>query len=83
MKEEEIIEKLGDAYKIVTGNELPDEGFALNTDLRTDMGLSSIGMLYYVIVIESIFSIRFENVGVEDFKTLGDVVNYIGEKTAQ
>lgn len=82
MKEQEIIEKLRDAYKVVVGEEAP-ESVSLDSDLRTDMGLSSIGMLYYVIVIESMFNIRFEAVGVEDFKTLGDVVRYIGEKTEQ
>lgn len=83
MKEQEIIEKLKDAYKVVVGEDAPEEGFSLASDLRTDLGLSSIGMLYYVIVIESMFTIRFEGVGVENFKTLGDVVSYIGEKTEQ
>ena len=34
-------------------------------------------MLYTVIGIEEMFGIRFENVGMSDFKTLGDVVDYI------
>lgn len=48
-----------------------------NSSLATDMGLTSVGMLYLVIVIEESFSIRFENVGMDDFKTFGDIVNYI------
>lgn len=63
----------------VNGTELPTTDNPMETDLRTDMGLSSIGMLYFVIVIESVFPVRFESVGVEDFITLGDVVRYIQE----
>ncbi|MBQ2530025.1 MAG: acyl carrier protein [Treponema sp.] len=51
-----------------------------NSSLATDMGLTSVGMLYLVIVIEESFSIRFENVGMDDFKTFGDIVNYIESK---
>jgi len=76
MKQEEIIEKLKEAHKIVNETEVPDN-FKMDTDLKTDMGLSSIGMLYFVIVLENLFSIRFEGVGVEDFKTIGDVVRFI------
>lgn len=45
--------------------------------LTTDIGLNSIGMLYLVIIIEESFGIQFENIGIDDFKTFGDMVNYI------
>ncbi|MBE6956584.1 MAG: acyl carrier protein [Ruminococcaceae bacterium] len=45
--------------------------------LMEDFGFSSVSMLYTVIAIEEVFDIQFENVGVTDFETLGDVVNYI------
>ena len=80
MKREEIISKLKDAYKTVMGKE-PDEGFSESADLRTDLGLTSVGMLYFVIVIETLFSVRFENVGTNDFKTLEDVISYIEKAT--
>ena len=54
MKQEEIIEKLKEAHKIVNETEVPDN-FKMDTDLKTDMGLSSIGMLYFVIVLENLF----------------------------
>ena len=79
MKNEDIIEKLKEAYKTVNGEELKGD-LGLDADLRNDMGLSSVGMLYFVLVIETLFGIRFENVGIEDFKTLGDVVGYIKER---
>ena len=45
--------------------------------LIEDFGFSSVSMLYTVIAIEEVFDIRFEDVGVTDFATLGDVVTYI------
>ncbi len=46
-------------------------------NLATDLGLSSVGLLYVVISIEEQFGIRFENVGIADFVTVRDVVDYI------
>lgn len=48
--------------------------------LSTDLGLSSVGMLYTVIAIEETFDIRFDNVGVSDFVKLRDVIDYIEGK---
>ena len=47
--------------------------------LSTDLGLSSVAMLYMVIAIEETFAVRFDDVGMDDFKTLGDVVTFIEE----
>jgi len=52
----------------------------LDSNLATDLGLASVGMLYVVIAIEESFGIRFENVGLADFVTVGDVVSYIEGK---
>jgi acyl carrier protein len=50
------------------------------TDLMQDFGFSSVNMLYIVIMIEESFGIRFENVGVQDMRKVGDVINYIAEE---
>jgi acyl carrier protein len=78
MKREEIIEKLKEI--LVQADERMSDAIRnceLDSDLRTDLGLTSVGMLYTVIVIEETFGIRFENVGMNDFATLGDVVGYL------
>ncbi len=49
-------------------------------DLVEDFGFNSVGLLYMVIDIEESFGIRFEEVGIGDFKKLGQVVDYIEEK---
>ncbi len=51
-----------------------------NAHLIDDLGLSSIGILYLVIAIEETFGIVFDNVGMSDFVTLKNVIDYIEEK---
>lgn len=50
--------------------------------LTTDLGLSSVGMLYLVIAIEESFDIQFDDVGMNDFNTLRDVIDYVQKKLA-
>lgn len=71
-----IIEKLKNIYTLVSGND-DVTGFTEESDLRTGLGLNSIGMLYMIIAIEEDFSIRFENVAMGDFNTVADVINFI------
>ena len=47
------------------------------TNLVTELGLSSVSMLYLVIVMEDTFDIRFDDIGVTDFTTVGSVIDYI------
>ena len=51
-----------------------------DSELVSDVGLSSVGVLYVVIAIEEFFNVRFDNVGFGDFKTIGDVLDYIENK---
>ena len=50
------------------------------TKLQTELGLSSVSMLYLVIAIEEEFGIRFEGVSAADFVTFGDVITYVENK---
>ncbi len=78
MTREMIIEKLQNIFKMVNGNDNIEVEEA--TDLRTGLGLNSIGMLYMIIAIEENFGVRFENVSMGDFNTVSDVINYIEEQ---
>ena len=78
---EDIIEKLKQIMiSADSKNAEMTENFREDANLFTDLGLTSIGMLYMVIAIEESFGIRFDNVGMNDFNTLGDVVSYIEGK---
>ena len=78
MSREQIIEKLKeimtqtddhDAQSISTCTE--------DSELRTDLGLTSVGMLYTMIIVEETFGITFDNVGMSDFVKVKDVVDHI------
>lgn len=78
MSRQEIIGKLA----AILSEEQGDEGilsmeYNENMGLYSDLGLNSIGLLYMVISVEESFNIRFDNVKMSDFETLGDVVDYI------
>ena len=81
MTREQIIDKLREILVAADGR---GQSSVMNvtedTNLFTDLGLTSVSMLYMVIAIEEDFNIRFEDVGAADFVTLGDVVDYIEAK---
>lgn len=51
-----------------------------SSKLITDLGFSSVSILYMVIAIEESFGFQFDNVSMNDFETLGDVIDYIEKK---
>ena len=77
----EIKQKLTDIMKMVMRDRMPDVAtLDESSNLVTDLGLNSVGVLYVVIAIEEFFGIEFENVGFGDFKTIGDVIDYIEQQ---
>ncbi len=85
MQRSEIIEKLKDVLQMALGDKANGvlENCTENSNLVTDLGLNSIGILYLVIAIEEFFAIQFDDVSFSDFQTVGDVVNYIEQKKAE
>ena len=82
MSRNEITAKLVEVMKMAMPS-LDVEGGNLTKEssLTTDLGLSSVGVLYIVIAIEEFFDIRFDDVGFADFKNVGNVIDYIENKT--
>ncbi len=77
---DEIMERLKDIMiSAGGGNEQIYRECTEDSDLSADLGLSSIGMLYIVIAVEETFRIRFTGVGMSDFRTVKDVIDYIEE----
>lgn len=84
MSRNEIILKLRDVIAMaVTSADIDIGSCTESTRLIEDLGLNSVGILYTVIAIEEFFSIRFDDVGFGDFKTVGDVIAYIEKKVAE
>lgn len=82
MTRTEITEKLHDILVMAMGEAAAPmlESCTEDSNLATDLGLNSVGMLYVVIAIEEFFSIQFDDVGFGDFKTVKDVIDYIERK---
>lgn len=81
MTKTEIMEQLREIFKLaVSDPHIKPEDITLESNLTTDLEMTSMGLLYLVIAVEESFSIRFDDVGLADFKTVGDVVEYIGGK---
>ena len=81
MSRNEIKVKLLDVMKIAAPTQDIDlDNLTEQSTLVNDIGLSSVGVLYIVIAIEEFFDIRFDDVGFADFKTIGDVIDYIERK---
>ena len=81
MSRNDIIAKLTDVMQMAMPSVGVDAAsFREDASLVNDLGLSSVGVLYVVIAIEEFFGIRFDDVGFADFKTIGDVVDYIEKK---
>ena len=78
MKREEIFQKLKELIKLAnTTNPESIESCSEESDLRGDLGLTSIGVLYLAISIEQTFDIRFEDASFDNFTKVKDVVDYI------
>jgi len=73
-----ILERL----KKIFANVMPNvnvDGITLDTQLQQDLGINSLSMLLLALAIEQEFDFRFDTVN--PFKTVGEVVAYIEEKT--
>lgn len=58
------------------------EDITEDMNLLTDLGMSSINLLYMVIAMEEFFDIRFDDVSFGDFNNVGEVIDYIQKKKA-
>ncbi len=78
----EILDKLKEVFSMITGTSKEEVQIGEESRLIEDIGLNSVGILYLVVGIEEMFGVRFQNVGIADFKTISSVVDYIEGKLA-
>ena len=81
MTRQEIQDKLQEIFKIVVHNDVDLETIDENANIMRDLGINSIGLLYMAIAIEKEFLVDMTRVSPASFKTIGDVVTYIENKT--
>ena len=80
MTRAEILEKLKEIAELTVQDPTVLAKMDEDADLNTDLGLSSVGILYIAIAIEELFNIRMDDVSFGDFKTVRDVADYIEKK---
>lgn len=81
MTKAEIWEKLKEIFKLaVSDPQINPDDISVDCNLTTDLGMTSMGLLYLVIAVEESFGIQFDDVGLADFKTVSDVIDYIEGK---
>lgn len=81
MNRQEIIEKLMEVFTLATGEDFSSKEYTEDSNLTSDLGLNSVGVLYVVIAIEEFFGVQFNDVGFGDFVTVKDVIDYLEKKT--
>lgn len=80
MTDLEILEQLKKIFALVMHNDANfDEENPANINLK-DLGVNSIGLVYFAIAIEETFGIDMSDVSFNTFKTVEDVVVYIKAK---
>ena len=81
MSREDIISKLKEIFRLVVHNGVDADQLSESSDIRCDLGVDSIGMIYMAVSIEKVFGIDMGDVSAGTFKTVGEVIDYIEERT--
>ena len=74
------MESTFDRLKVILERIKPDNDYSnitVDSDIKNDLNLNSIGFLYLVLGIEEEFGVEIHNVNAEDFKIVKDVIDYL------
>lgn len=76
----DIFERLVEVCTAVFDGDINVEGISLESSLREDIGINSVGLLYMAMALEDEFDIKFCNDDFLEIRTVGDVIRTIEEK---
>ena len=68
------IEELKETFTAVFGTELDIANITESSNLRKDIGMTSIHLLYMAMTLEEKYKVRFTNSDFETIVTIGDVI---------
>ena len=77
MTREEIKNKLKEVFQMVVYNGVNVDLIDESSNIKLDLGVNSIGLIYLAVAIEKVFNIDMSNITVDTFKTVSDVIDYI------
>ena len=73
-------ETLKSVFESVFEGEISTDSLSLDSNLREDVGINSIGMLYMAMALEEQYSIKFSNDDFLNIATVKDVIDCIEGK---
>ena len=76
----QTLERLTKVLNVVFEGSIDITGVTLESALREDMGINSIGLLYMAMAVEEEFGIKFNNEDFTSIHTVADVVACIENK---
>lgn len=74
------MERLIRVFERVFEDEVDTQQLRPESELVSDLGMNSIGMLYMAMALEEEFGIRFSNSDFQDLRTLADVIAKVESK---
>ncbi len=74
------LERLIKVFHAVFEDSVDVERMTLDSTLREDIGINSIGLLYMAMAVEEEFEIKFKNEDFAAIRTVGDVIACIESK---
>ena len=74
------VEKLKNIFETVFGKGIDISNLNEESDLRKDVGMNSISLLYMAMVLEEKYSIKFNNNDFEKIFTVKDVIEVVKSK---
>lgn len=80
MSELEILEGLKKIFTLVINRNADVDNMKMDAKIVSDLGVSSVGLIYLMVAIEEQFSIDMSDITFNSFETVGDVVTYIKNK---
>ena len=75
-----VLERLIKVFNAVFEDEINADAVKPEADLREDIGINSIGLLYMAMAVEEEFGVKFTNEDFSGIRTVADVVKCIEGK---
>ncbi len=80
MSDLEILEKLKNIFDVIIHTDVQIDNKNPNELYLKELGVNSIGLVYFAIAIEETFNIDMSNVTFNTFETVQNVIDYIKGK---
>ena len=76
----DTFERLAKVFRVVFEEDVDTSKLSMESSLREDIGINSIGLLYMAMAVEEEFGIKFNNEDFVAIQTVGDVIRVIESK---